>query len=358
MKGSKTELEVLGSSPLRALKIVGGGEVTNRFCGQWLRFKICLNVAEHERIGKMYGLDYKDLIYEQKVHHWCMDWNCPQCYRHGSSVRLAGNIEGRLNEASKQFGAVEHFIISLNPKDYGLSVDAMYKKVQKGLAVRGIHGAVLIPHAWGKRRYEMIRSGVFRQIGEDWRFHVHALGFLSGGYDLCRNCRINGVVPSKEKCRKCGGFEFVTRKCNETDELIVKVAEDEDTGLPEERESVFGTAWYLLHHSVIDAGKVGIKARSHVVRWYGTVSYRKLHVKVLPKKQKCPICKFPLQDGRYDGVRDICVDITSSKYVPFSMTHLHEDGVQVWSIIKKKSFPHNSIGGKPKSYGGYYGSED
>lgn len=347
--------EVYGSNSLRSMRIVGGGDVTNRFCGQWLSFRGCLNVELHERIGKMYGKDFKDLIFAQKVHHWCNSWDCPICYRHGTAVREARKIEGRLAEASKQFGDVEHFIVSFVDSD--LSVDAMYKKVQKGLAVRGIVGAVLIPHSFGKRRFEMIRSGVFRQIGAVWRFHVHALGFLSGGYGHCRSCRVNGVVPSKEVCCKCGGFEFVTRKCNESDGLIVKVAEDEDTGLPNERESVFGTAWYLLHHASIKVGKVGVKVRSHVVRWYGVVSYRKLHVKVVAKKQVCPICKYDLEDIRYGGVRDICVDRASSRYVANSMEHLHEGGMVVWFLAPKKSFARSFVGGKPEGFVDNYGSE-
>jgi hypothetical protein len=343
-------LEVYAPNSLMSMKIVGGGDVTDRFCGSWLSVKGCLRVKEHERIGKLLGKDFKDVIFEQKVHHWCNSWDCPLCYRHGTAVREARKIEGRLAEASKLYGNVEHFIISLDSRFYGLSVDAMFKMVEKGLAVRGIVGAVLIPHSFGKRHFEMIRSGVFRQIGDVFRFHVHALGYLSGGYDLCRNCRINGVVPSKERCCKCGGFEFVTRKCNESDGLIVKVAEDKVSGLPSERESVYGTAWYQLHHASVKVGRVGVKSRSHVVRWYGVVSYRKLHVKVVVKKQVCPICKLSLYGIRYGGVRDFCVDLTSSRYVSHSLEHLHEDGVQVWFIS-------DSVGGKPKGYG-YYDSED
>jgi len=333
------EVKVYAPNSLRSMKIVGGGDVTDDFCAKWLKFKVCLNTVLHERIGKMYGKDFKDMVFVRKVHHWCMDWNCPLCYRHGSSVREARKIEGRLEVASKQLGLdVEHFIVSSLRFTPEMSIDVMYKIVEKGLADRGIIGAVLIPHGYAKRHYDMIRSGVFRQIGDEWRFHIHALGFLSGGYDHCRGCRESGVVPNKEGCRKCGGFEFVTRKCFETDGLIVKVAEDEETGLPNKRESVYGTAWYQLHHAVMKVGKVGVKSRSHIVRWYGVVSYRKLHVKIVPKKEKCPICKYILEDGSYGGVRDICVKVTSSKYVSYSMEHLHEDGKVVWFLTPKKSF--------------------
>jgi hypothetical protein len=353
-KISNVELNVWDSSPLHALQIVGSGDVTDKDCSRWLSMRGCLRVLEHERIGKLHGKDFKDMGFVQKVHHWCNDWMCPKCYRHGSSVRLARKIEGRF-DASKQFGNVEHVIISsIHPRYVKLSIDAMYKAVQKALEVRGFIGGILIPHGFAKRKYEMFQFGVFRQIGTVWRFHMHSLSFLSGGYDHCRNCRKNGVVPSKEQCQKCGGFEFVTRKCNEKDDFIVKIAEDEKTGLPNERESIFGTAWYLLNHMTIKVGKVGVKTRSHGVRWWGCVSYRKLHVKVVDKKQVCPICKLSLYAIRYGGVRSLCLDVTSSRYEANTMEHVHEGGVQVWFKDEKKPFARNSVGGKPKSYGDDY----
>jgi hypothetical protein len=99
------------------------------------------------------------------------------------------------------------------------------------------------------------------------------------------------------KCVKgCGGFVDRNYRLNEVDGVYVKVKG--------KRKTLFGTAWYQLHHSTI---KTDVK-RFHVVTWFGVCSYRELKIsKELRAKydamhrSKCPICGSDLVRHEYCG---------------------------------------------------------
>jgi hypothetical protein len=281
-------------------RLVGNGEVTNGFCGKYMRFKGCLRVELHNLIT-LGGVNYKDKVFVRKVHHWCNKPSCPICFKRGWAVREAGNVEARLAEASKRFGLVEHVVASVPLRDYGLSFEVLRSKTIRALNVRGVIGGVLIFHGF---RYNFCN-------GWYWSPHFHVLGFVLGGYGRCRGC--------KKICFKgCGGFEDRTRKFYEKDGYIVKVLG--------KRKTVFGTAWYQLNHSSVKVNSV----RFHVASWFGVCSYRKLKVTVEKRKDVCPICQHDLIGIRYFGVKRFVLNFNSFDYVRDSVEDYEEDGRVVW----------------------------
>jgi hypothetical protein len=284
--------------------LVGNGEVTNVFCGKYMHLKGCLRVDLHNLIT-LDGVNYSGKVFSRKVHHWCNKPSCPICFKSGWAVREAGNIEGRLAEASKRWGLVEHIVASVPLKDYGLSFEGLRLKAVRVLAVRGVVGGVLIFHGF---RYNVRKHWY-------WSPHFHVLGFIRGGYGRCRRC---GVTPNIEGCRGCGGFEDRTRKAYVDDGFIVRVLG--------KRKTVFGTAWYQLNHASVKVGAV----RFHVATWFGICSYRKLKVSVEMRKAVCPICKHDLVGIRYFGVKRIVFDRSSPDYRRDSFEDYEEDGRPVW----------------------------
>ena len=285
-------------------QLVGHGSVTNEFCGQFLSLKGCLNVDFHGFMT-LDGKSYASKVFVRRVHHWCCKPSCPVCFIRGWAVRQAKSIEGRLKEASKKFGLVEHIVASAPSRDYGLSFEGMRRKAKKVLFSRGVVGGCLIWHGF---RYNL-RKHWF------WSPHYHCLGYILGGYSRCRNCK------RKWNCLKgCGGFD--DRNYHDgflRDGWIVKVLG--------KRVSVFYTAYYLLNHSSI---KKNVK-RFHVVTWFGCCSYRKLKVTVEKRKELCPICNYELIDISYCGVKSLDVKVRES------FEDYLEDGCVAWvERVKRK----------------------
>ena len=330
-KVSDAELDVYGSSPLANFPLVGNGEITNDYCGKFSSYYGCDRVDLHEMIGKKIGKDYAGKVFVHKVHFSCDKPSCPVCCRYGWAVREAHKIDKRLEEASKEWGDVEHIVCSVPPKDYGITDEKVLRAMaRKALEVRGVFGGVMIFHGSRKRRFEHIKGGVFRQIGLDWKPHYHVLGFVLGGY-RCRDCK------RKNNCLKgCGGFDDRSYQNFLKDGFYVKVEG--------KRKTVFGTAWYQLHHASV---RKDIK-RFHVATWFGVCGYRKLKVKVEKKKHVCRVCQYELKRFNYFGKKRFALDRDSSDYVRDSMEDLTEDGVVVWVEAPKRSFIRSSVGDEPR----------
>lgn len=255
-------------------RLVGHGKVTNEYCGQFRKMYGCSRVELHNRIT-LDGANFKDTVFFKSTFFSCDKPSCPKCYRYGWAVREARSIEARLKEASKRFGLVEHIVCSIPPEDYGLSYEAMRRKVDKVLKSRGIIGSAKIFHAF---RYDLNKHWY-------WSPHFHVLGFIFGGFGRCRSCDKEG----RFRCHGCDGFKGKQVKGYRKDRYIVKVLS--------ERRSVYHSAWYQLHHSSIDVSK----KRFHVVTWSGVVSYRKLKFTAERRKALCPICKHELVEHWYNG---------------------------------------------------------
>jgi hypothetical protein len=289
-------------------RLVGHGIVTSDMCGRWLCFKGCIRTDLHDHIS-LSGENFKGKIFVRVIHHSCDKPSCPVCFKSGWAVRQAGKIEGRLAEASKRFGQVEHIVATVPPKFYGLDYDTLRSKVVKVLFDRGIVGGVLIFHGF---RYNLRHSWY-------WSPHFHVLGYIIGGYGRCRGCK---------KCVKgCGGFVDRSYRCFERDGCVVRVLG--------KRKTVFGTAWYQLNHATI---KPDVR-RFHVATWFGNCSYRKLKVTVEKRKDLCPICSEELVKLHYLGARRIVKVKDEQGYVGSFVDDLVDgDGLVTWCEASSGSY--------------------
>jgi hypothetical protein len=267
---------------------------TNEKCGIFLKVKACTRVELHNKAvfdkdGKL--VDCRGKGYFKPVFHSCDKPSCPRCYEHGWAIREAGNVDFRLEQASKRFGQVEHIIVCLPSKYWGLTEQGLRSRCMDALYSRGIIGGALIFHGFRYNSWEEARSKG-QLMGWYWSPHFHILGFILGGYGKCRHC--------KGKCHKgCGGFVVKNYRLNEADGCYVKVKG--------KRKTIFGTAWYQLHHSTI---RTDVK-RFHVVTWFGVCSYRRLKLSKELRaeydeshRQKCPICGSDLVRHEYCGRDD------------------------------------------------------
>ena len=269
-------------------QVVGNGGVTNEKCATFSTHSGCLRGDLHEGVS-LNGESCSGKGFFRVVLNSCHRASCPSCYESWGG-REAHKIEGRLLEASKQFGygLVEHFSASVPPERGFLSDVACRKYILDALRARGIFGGCLIYHhfRWNEHGKRWYRSR-----------HFHVLAFLKGGYSRCRSCLDKKCVGRNKQFLNCDGFEARTRREFETDGVIVKVAEDR-YGVKAVRRSIFDTAQYQLSHASI---RLDAK-RANAVFWFGTVSYRRFRFKVEKHKQLCPICESELVRVRFVGV--------------------------------------------------------
>jgi hypothetical protein len=279
-----------------SIRMVGHGKPTNEKCGMFSHFLACSRLEFHnkvmfdEKTGSLINMSGKADVHA--VFCSCGKPSCPVCYERGWAVRQADAINFRFEEICKRldhvvFGDVEHIIVSVDPEDYGLSEKEIRKKVLKGLESRGVVGGCVISH-WA--RFE------FGVRGWHLGVHYHCLGFIRGGFRKCRGCPYVDDKGSRFFCNGCEGFYGVSKKCWKSDRLIVEVKD--------RRKSVFGTAFYQLHHATYDSSK----KRHNIVAWFGVCGYRKMKI---PKeawreykekhKPKCRICGMPLVRHEYCG---------------------------------------------------------
>jgi len=266
----------------------GRGVKSSMYCGVHRGFKVCKDVDAHKGVVKG-GVDYTGEIIVRHKHWWCTKPSCPVCFIRGYAVRQARVFEGRLGVAVERgFGKIEHVIVSPSEKDYGLSESVLRKKCRTALLVRGVFAGGMIFHCF---RIDRERDAL--KVGK----HYHALAFVKGGYG-CRDCKRNS-------CIGCDGFEARTRKFFESDGMIVKVKD--------ERKTVFGTAWYQLHHASV---RVGIK-RFCTVTWFGGMGYNNFKGGKIDLKAevKCPLCAGEMVDCRYEGDMRIARSVGDADYV-------------------------------------------
>jgi hypothetical protein len=266
-------------------QLVSNGSITNEKCGTFSTHSGCLRGDLHKGV-KWNGEDCTDKGFFRVVLNSCHKPSCPICYESWGG-REAHKIEGRLLEASKQYGLVEHFSASVPPERGYLGFDACRKLILKALAVRGIFGGCMVFHGFRWNKYRKFWY---------WSPHFHVLGFVKGGYGRCRVCVDKKCEGRNREFLRCDGFESLTRRCFEFDGVIVKVAEDR-FGVKAERKSIFDTAQYQLSHASIRTDVV----RAHAVFWFGVVSYRRFKFKVEKRKMLCPICGNELHGVCYVG---------------------------------------------------------
>jgi hypothetical protein len=269
---------------------VGRGVKGSKVCGSWVHLKGCGHTELHHGI-RVGSVDCTGKIVLRHQHLWCHKSSCCVCFARGWAVREARSIEGRFIEADKQgFGKVEHISVSVPVEDFGLSESALRVKCRMAMFARGVLGGCMIFHGFRIDRSRRVLV---------WGAHYHTLGYVEGGFDVCRDC-----IHELGDCRSCKGFKGREVREYEKDRCIVKVLD--------ERKTVFGTAWYQLHHATI---RLGIK-RFQSVTWFGNMGYRKLKGVKLKADSVCPACGSPMVRMFHVGKCRIVKDVGNPDYVP------------------------------------------
>jgi hypothetical protein len=139
-------------------ELVGHRKQTNENCGKFKHFSGCLNVELHNAVRWFFPDLKKDSVFVKPVYWSCDKPTCPVCYKYGWATREAVRMEKRLNEASSRFGLVEHVVVSVPSKEYGLSLEALRKKAVKIMYNRGVIGGSMIFHGFRYRNRRVARK--------------------------------------------------------------------------------------------------------------------------------------------------------------------------------------------------------
>lgn len=279
-------------------EILGRRPRTNHKCGNLVGLKGCLNVKGHD-VVTLDGVNYRGMVYVKVVHRFCHNPRCEVCYKYGYAVREARNASDVIKEASKRHGEAFHIISSVPKSDYGLTFKQLCLKNRKILLSRGIIGGATVFHGFRFHRANETYAG--ETAHWFWSPHFHSLSFVSGGYGKCRECSKLGHV-GKYSCAGCSGWEARTRKLNEKDGYIVKVADASS-----ERKTIEGSLWYQLTHCSINVKQ----KRFHPLVYWGCCASRKLKVTHEKHEELCPVCHLKLQPIRYFGRHEIVTDFNS-----------------------------------------------
>jgi hypothetical protein len=270
---------------------IGRGVKSSVFCGRWLGFSVCRNVAAHNGVS-LGGLDCTNKVVVRHSHLWCNKSSCPVCFVRGWATRRARAMVGRLNEGVKRgFGKVEHVSVSVPVLARDLPEPVLRERCRMALVDRGVTGGCMIFHGF---RESKDRTALV------WSPHYHSLGFIEGGFDRCRDC-----VHDRDDCRDCSsGFKGREVRGFERDGYLVKVHD--------ERRTVFGTSFYQLNHATI---RLGIRRFQSVI-WFGCCSYAKFKSEKEKVEGLCPVCDGEMGKSVYVGNRHIVKDIGNVLYVP------------------------------------------
>lgn len=271
---------------------VGRGVKSSTLCGVHVGYNVCKDVEAHKGIVKN-GVDYTDTIGVRHRHLWCKNAGCYICFIRGWSTARARKIEARLSLAvEREYGVVEHIVVSAPQEAYGLSEYVLRKKARAVLASCGIVAGVSIFHGFRVNKERMVLA---------WGSHYHVLGFVDGGYDRCRECKGGD-------CYACDGIQGKLYRAYRENGWIVRILD--------KRETVYGTSWYLLHHSTL---RLGVK-RFHAITWFGRCAYNNFKTKGLidcKAEIKCFICGGEMVKCFYTGKLSFAKNVGDADYEPF-----------------------------------------
>ena len=280
---------------------VGRGVPSSPLCGRWVGFNVCFDVEAHKGVF-VNGEDCTDKVVVRHKHMFCNKSSCPICFISGWSTRRARGVEGRFVEADRRgFGKVEHVVVSVAVADRCLPESVLRKKCRDALKDRSIVGGCMIFHGYrvDKKRRVLV-----------WSPHYHSLGFVEGGFDRCREC-----VHNREDCSSCDGLKGREVRGFENDGILVKVMS--------KRKTVFGTAYYQLHHATI---RVGV-TRFHCVTWFGSCGNRKFRSEKVMVEVSCPACGGDMIRSFHNGIDHIVKAVSEFGYQSvFCYPQFGEDG--------------------------------
>jgi hypothetical protein len=312
-KVSSVELPVFGFDPVSGFQYVGMEEATRAKCGKPLFLNACSNREGH--VGVVVdGVLCTGKSFVKIVLNSCDRPTCKVCV--GSwKVRLANAIGSRLFELSKSLGKIEHVIVSVPKKYYGLGYVAIRRKVEDVALSRGVCGNMIV-HAFGGHSRKSTKFNI----------HFHVMGFIEGGFDRCRGC-----VHKRGDCKACDGFKGRQVRGFAEDGCIVKVLSERKSVYAKYldkgetfKANVVGTLVYELGHATVLRGV----SRFHVSVWFGKCSYSLGKVVVGVKNRCCPICgqelvkhfyrgSLPLVFKRSGGVKECLYDTVENDEVVF-----------------------------------------
>lgn len=246
---------------------LGRGQVSSpEWCAKHTSFFVCRHKDVHA--GVVYGgVDFSGKDVVTHGHLWCHNPQCPKCFLGGWGMRQARAIVAKMDAGvARGFGEVEHFTVSFPREYWDLPMSVLRKMAEGGCLRRGFLGAALIPH--GRRINRKCKT-------LKWGPHFHGLGFIRGGYDVCRGC---SSFVSRVDCFSCTSFDGRTRRENEKDHLIVRVFE--------KRKTVLGTATYQLSHATM---KVGVRSE-HIVTYFGVLANKSIKSFKPEVVRACAVC--------------------------------------------------------------------
>jgi hypothetical protein len=280
---------------------VGRGGRSSELCSRWLSHLICRRTDLHKDIV-INGLNYTGKVVVRHRHLWCNRSSCCVCFVRGWSTREARSIEGRIYEGVERgFGKPEHIFVSVPLVDYGLSEDVLRERCRKALLDRGVIGGCMIFHGYRPDRVNKILV---------WSPHYHTLGFIRGGFDVCRKCYKRGV----RRCDDCGEFKGRETRGYAKDKYFVSCIEDE-------RKSVFSTACYQLNHATL---RVGVK-RFQVVTWFGLLGCSKMKALKVKPEVLCPACHYGMEKAFHVGKKRVSKDVSEEDYASLFLDDEFDD---------------------------------
>lgn len=247
MGWSEDEIEYLAAS---SLTVPGRGE-RSEGCGDYLPLKFCPSCGEPEMLEKR-----------------CKQRTCPAC--HGiwtgeaaerATVRLTAAREAEADGLERR---AVHVVVS-PPEGEIETTGAFERGVRRAYELakeHGVRGGTVIPHGY---RVKEATKAAFREANpemgiwrwlleereEDWRTltyyspHFHVVG-LSGD--------VSASSPEED-----GGW-VVSR---------IRTLEEHNRRHVSTYEDTYGLFYYLLTHASFDPA-----GQSHVLRWFGSLSYR------------------------------------------------------------------------------------
>jgi hypothetical protein len=251
------------------LPIIGTGKA-KATCGQFYK-KICLEPHEPIELPKTIA-HQKDLngqcitngVYVKTHVYTCYSPLCPICapekWLNRETNRMLDRFKAYDEEEDElgypkhsRAGKQIHFVVSVAKNDYGLTLPKMRNNAMNYVKEVGFEGGAIVYHAYRKNpKKGMYYSPHFHMLGYGWidGEKVNEV-YEKHGY-ICKNLGLRNNLPK--------------------------------------------TIIYELGHASVP------KNKAHVVTWFGSMGYRKIHVeKVHGEKEKCPICGCETQDGVYVG---------------------------------------------------------
>jgi hypothetical protein len=207
------------------------------YCKKWVSWG-CDNTKQHPK-GKHYA------EHEQKT---CKVAHCPKCFESWIS-RQANRSAKRFSKytENKQFH-FRHIVLSPPPeRAAAMSYDDLKKELGYVLKIANIKTAAVVFHPFRFEDREKIQPKVSPH------FHLIVYGKITNTTEFYNKAR--WTIVNKGDLRT--------------------------------NVDIFNCVRYMLSHA-------GVRKRTHVIRYLGEISYRKLKVEKEPKIHFCPYCELPL----------------------------------------------------------------